>query len=242
MVMTDGPAITVPWTFRATDLMDMLETSMPGPALKKVTSWIMSRQFERLLHSQEVFQLLTQRCLWCDETVPLSQALVHLTITHGFDTRSIQVITEQLAKVAAQEHQGFWCSYCGALLPSNEVDYDIAPLPLDHLKHCPYITMVAVMLSYPVWYKRPYQPNVWPTTAEVERAYQSLHLKLMQFNVSHSDTVDTLGAAYEPLVECGLYMLSDPKFLEHARHTCLLCPSCVLYRMGVCAACENTRL
>ena len=167
--------------------------------------------------------MLTQRCLWCDETVPLSQALVHLTITHGFDTRSIQVITEQLAKVAAQEHQGFWCSYCGALLPSNEVDYDIAPLPLDHLKHCPYITMVAVMLSYPVWYKRPYQPNVWPTTAEVERAYQSLHLKLMQFNVSHSDTVDTLGAAYEPLVECGLYMLSDPKFLEHARHTCLLC-------------------
>ena len=55
MVMTDGPAITVPWTFRATDLLDMLETSLPGPALKKVTSWIMSRQFERLLQSQEVF-------------------------------------------------------------------------------------------------------------------------------------------------------------------------------------------
>ena len=223
MIVSHGPAITVPWTFRATDLMDMLETSLPGPALTKITSWIMSRQFERLLHSQEVFQLLTQRCIWCDEAVPLTQALVHLTITHGFDTRAIQVITDQLAAVAAQDHQGYWCSFCGALLPSTEVDFDIEALPLDHLKFCPYITMVAVMLSYPVWYKRPYQPDVWPTTTEVERAYQSMHLRLMQFNVSNSDTLDTLGAAYDPLVECGLYMLSDPKFLDHARHTCLIC-------------------
>ena len=137
MIKMFGPAITVPWTFRATDLLDMLETSLSGPVLRKVTSWIMSRQFERLLHSQDVFQLLTQRCIWCDEAVPLSQALVHLTITHGFDPRCLQVIIEQLAMVAAQEHEGFWCSFCGALMPSTEVDLDITPLPLDHLKHCP---------------------------------------------------------------------------------------------------------
>ena len=75
------------------------------------------------------------------------------------------------------------------------------------------------MLSYPVWNKRPYQPNVWPTTAEAERAYQCLHLKLMQFNVSPSDNLDTLGAAYEPLVECGLYMMSDPKFYGTGKDT-----------------------
>ena len=223
LISNSGHRIIVPWCYRTTDLMDIFETLLPGPTLKKIATMFMSRQFEQLLHAPEIFQLLSRRCIWCDETVELKHAMAHLRVAHSFDIQRLQVIIRQLAAVATQDHQGFWCSFCGELLPSGERDDDISPLPEKHMQQCTYIKLVALMLSYPVWHKKAYQPYQWPTTNEVERAYQRMHLSLVQYNVCPSAQHDTLGAAFEPLADCGIQSLSDPQFLELAKYTCLMC-------------------
>ena len=226
IIRTSDLKVAIPWSFRATDLMDLLETSVPATALKKITALIMSRQFELLINGQEVLHLLTSRCVWCDEAVPIRQALAHLQVTHAFDIRNIKVIIDQLAAVATQTHDGFWCSYCGELLPSTEIAFDIAPQPEKHMPLCPYITMLAVLLSYPMWHRSAFDPDVWPSTDEVERAYHSLHQRRQQFNVSFSDPPDTFGAAFELLAECGLDMLNDPQQMLEIRYKCLMCHKC----------------
>ena len=226
IIRTSDLQVAIPWSFRTTDVMDLLEMSLSEPALKKVATLIMSRQFEKLIDCPEVLQMLSQRCLWCNEAVNLSQALAPVRIIHDFDLRNIQVIVQQLAVVAAQTHDGFWCKYCGELLPSTEIACDIAPEPEKHLPQCPYIKMLAVMLSHPVWHKRPYDPDIWPGTDEVEKAYHDLQLRLIQFNVRPSATSDTFGATFEMLAECGLFMMSDPQFLQDIRHRCLQCHKC----------------
>ena len=242
IIRTSGLKVAIPWTFRATDLMDLLETSVTTSALKKITHLIMSRQFELLIDCPEVFQLLTHRCIWCDEAVPIRQALAHLQVAHTFDVRNIKLIIDQLAVVAAQTHDGFWCSYCGELLPSTEIAFDIAPQPEKHLPLCPYITMLAVMLSYPMWHRRPFDPDVWPSPDEVERAYHSLHQRRVQFNVRHSEVPDTFGAAFEPLAECGLDMLSDPQLLTDIKYKCLICHKSFFLPWKAFSTCSLTQL
>lgn len=158
LISNSGHRIIVPWCYRTTDLMDIFETLLPGPTLKKIATMFMSRQFEQLLHAPEIFQLLSRRCIWCDETVELKHAMAHLRVAHSFDIQRLQVIIRQLAAVATQDHQGFWCSFCGELLPSGEHDNNISPLPEKHMQQFTYIKLVALMLSYPVWHKKAYQP------------------------------------------------------------------------------------
>ena len=79
------------------------------------------------------------------------------------------------------------------------------------------------MFAHPIWCKSKYQPDVWPTVAQVERAWHGVDLRLMQYNVSDSALATPFGQAFEPLALSGIYMLSDPLFLEDCQHRCLLC-------------------
>ena len=215
--------ITVPWSFKPTDLMDIFDMLLTGPALKRVTWMLLTRQFEQLLLSSEVHQLVSRYCLWCDEAVPLSRALVHLRVRHHFDVSILQSLIQQLAEVAALHHQGHWCSYCNEILPFDQDDGEIVPNPEGHMVSCSYITMVAVMIAHPVWYKTKYQPDVWPTLQQVERVRRSHDLRLMQYNASDSALFTPFGQAFEPLALSGIYMLSDPLFLDDCKFRCLLC-------------------
>ena len=223
LLQTSGHKVIVPWAFKTTELLDIFETMLPGPTLQKTAALFISRQFEQLLHSPDVFRLLTQRCVWCAEAVPLKQAMAHLRVCHHYDISMLQEITKQLAVVAAQDHQGFWCSFCGELLPSGEIDDDIAPLPANHMPDCAYVKLVTLMISFPVWHKPQFQEHQWPTLHEVERANQQLQRSLMQFNVDPSAPADTLGSSFEPMAESGLVLLGDPSFLQTAKYTCLMC-------------------
>ena len=149
--------------------------------------------------------------------------MAHLKVCHHYDINMLKEITKQLAAVAAQDHQGFWCSYCGELLSSGEIDDDIAPLPAAHMPECAYVKLVTLMISFPVWHKKPFQEDQWPTLHEVARASQQMQRSLMQFNVDPSAPVDTLGSSFESMAESGLVLMSDPPFLQAAKYRCLMC-------------------
>ena len=67
LLHTSGHKVIVPWAFRTTELLDIFETMLPGPTLQKTASLFISRQFEQILLSPDVYRLLTQRCIWCAE-------------------------------------------------------------------------------------------------------------------------------------------------------------------------------
>ena len=108
-------------------------------------------------------------------------------------------------------------------MPCGEVNFDITPQPEKHMFECQYITMVAVMLAFPMWRKPPYVPGDWPPPDEVERARHGLEKQLIQFNVGPSVMDDELGLSYETLAISGLYLASEPEFLDTLRHRCLMC-------------------
>ena len=220
---TERQTIIIPWHYRATDLMDVLEPLVAEPVLSKVTTLMMTRRFEDVMMSTEVYQLLTQRCLLCDTVIPLSCARTHIRVAHNFDLRCLEAIIQQLATRAAQTHFDHWCSFCGQLLPYDLEDEDFTPRPEQHMLECDYIALVAMLLSYPVWYKKPFIPDEWPTIDEVERGSHEVHLQLMQFNAQPSAQVDALGQSFEQLAACGFFMMSDPKFLDQLHVHCLMC-------------------
>ena len=223
MLNDEATSIIIPWHYRAVDLMDVLEPLVTEPVLSKVTTLMLSRCFEDVMMSTEVYQLLTHRCLLCDTVIPLACARTHLRVAHNFDLRCLEVIIKQLAARAAQTHFDHWCSFCGTLLPYDLADEDFTPCPEEHLMECDYIALVAMLLSYPVWYKKPFQPDVWPTTDEVERGSHDMLLQLMQFNALPSDYPDALGQSFEQLAACGFFMMSDPAFLDRLNYHCLMC-------------------
>ena len=100
-------------------------------------------------------------------------------------------------------------------MPCGEVNFDITSQPEKHMFECQYITMVAVMLAFPMWRKPPYVPGDWPPPDEVERARHGLEKQLIQFNVGPSVMDDELGLSYETLAISGLYLASEPEFWTH---------------------------
>ena len=130
LMINDGATdIIIPWHYRATDLMDVLEPLVTEPVLSKVTTLMMTRRFKDVMMSTEVYQLLTQRCLLCDTVIPLSCARTHIRVAHNFDLRCLEAIIQQLATRAAQTHFDHWCSFCGQLLPYDLEDEDFTPRP-----------------------------------------------------------------------------------------------------------------
>ena len=117
LITQDNTPATIPWNYRAVDLMDVLEPVMSGPALTRVSVMMMARQFEALLLSPDLHRLLSSQCLRCDEAVPLHRALEHARLAHGFDVKCLTAIIEPLAKMAcdAHPHTDFWCEHCGIL-------------------------------------------------------------------------------------------------------------------------------
>ena len=223
MLNDGGPGIIVPWPYRAVDLMDVLEPLVTEPVLSKVTTLMMARRFEDVMMSTEVYQLLTQRCLLCDMRIPLSCARTHIRVAHDFDIRNLEIIIKQLACCAAKTHFEHWCSFCGTLLPYDLEDEEFTPCPLEHLMECDYIALIAMLLSFPVWYKKPLTLGEWPSIEEIERGSHAVQLQLMQFNAQPSALHDTLGQSYEQLAACGFYLMSDPKFHDRLHFHCLMC-------------------
>eukprot|EP00435_Cladocopium_sp_Y103_P014281 s3225_g3.t1 len=224
MLQRSGPAILIPWSYRATELIDFLDQLLPAAVLAKVTRLMLTRRFEDVMFSYDVYQLLTHRCLWCHEEVSLSQMRAHILAFHHFDSLTLNPITHQLAVQAAHHHSdGWYCDYCQELLPSDQIDLDIFPVPLRHLRDCEYLRLVATMLSFPVWHRPSYEMYRWPLPDEAADARQQLNLQRAQFNVGPSDDADTFGLSYEPLAACGLTLLHDPHFADTLGHQCLFC-------------------
>eukprot|EP00435_Cladocopium_sp_Y103_P055446 s1325_g18.t1 len=203
MLHRSGPMILIPWTYRATELIDFFEQLLPSPQLTQVTRLLMTRQFEAVLSHPAVYHLLTHRCPWCHDEVTLSSARAHVLAFHHFDLLSLQPIILQLATQAARHHgDGWYCEYCQELLPSVMIELVFQPQPLTHLRECEYIRLVALLISFPVWHKPAYELFRWPDPDEASLARQQLNLQQAQFNVGTSDHVDTFGLSYEPLALC----------------------------------------
>ena len=225
LLIQEGDPITIPWSFRATDLMDVFGPLLSGQDLIKVTTMILARQFDILLLCREVHRLLVSQCLICHEAIPLHRALEHVRACHHFNIRNLKAIIDQLARVAAAAHPptDFWCEHCGKLMPSIEANFDITPQPEMHMRDCPYIALVALMLAFPMWHHRPFEFGDWPSCDEVDRSRLRLERQLSLFNVGPSAADDVLGLSFETLALGGLAMVSDPTFLETLQHRCLMC-------------------
>ena len=60
LVHRSDEAIIIPWSYRATDLVDVFEPHfITGQTLTKVTTLMMARNFPAILHSPEVYRLVT---------------------------------------------------------------------------------------------------------------------------------------------------------------------------------------
>ena len=225
LITQDNAPVTIPWSFRATDLMDIFGPLLSGPALARVTAMMMARQFDTLLLCRDVHRLLVSQCLMCHEAVPLHRALEHVRTCHNFNIRSLKAIIDQLAKVAIAAHPStdFWCEHCGTLMPSIEANYDITPQPERHMSDCPFIALVALMLAFPMWHQRPLEFGEWPSCDEVDRSRLRLERQLALFNVGPSAPDDMFGLSFETLAIGGLSLASDSTFLEMLQYRCLMC-------------------
>ena len=225
LITQDNAPVTIPWSFRATDLMDIFGQLLTGPALARVTAMMMARQFDTLLLSRDVHRLLVSQCLMCHEAVPLHRALEHVRTCHNFNIRNLKAIIDQLAKVAIAAHPStdFWCEHCGTLMPSVEANYDITPQPEHHTSDCPFIALVALMLAFPMWHNRPSEFGEWPSCDEVDRSRLRLERQLVLFNVGPSASDNMFGLSFETLAIGGLSLASDSTFLEMLQYRCLMC-------------------
>ena len=92
LITQDTTSVIIPWHYRAVDILDVFEPLINGPALTRVSTMLMARQFEALMLSSDVHRLLTSQCIWCDEAVPIARAVDHLRTAHHFDPACLTAI------------------------------------------------------------------------------------------------------------------------------------------------------
>lgn len=175
--------IVVPWPFSSREIVQMLGDMLSVPDLRRIGLALISRRFHLLWQDSALLQLLSTRCLICQEAVSLSSIHAHLQVFHEIGRERVWFMVHQLAKLYADlMMEGTHCEWCGCLLPSYLVDACFQTAPWEHLQACPMMTQMALLLMMPRWSKPMYQPLRWPRQEEIAEARRLLDLRVWQFH------------------------------------------------------------
>jgi len=218
--------LLIPWQFRTDDLLSHIGDLLALHDFRRISLWLLTRQFDKLWKDPALLGMLKQHCAICGEAVPLQYITVHLRLEHQLGPNDLHLIVMQLSRIYTTEHsEEPYCDLCGELLPTLDV-LEFDPVPEMHLPGCPLILHLAAFLMHPVLYKPPYDPVAWPSPQDVESAYLKQEHQRLMYNAGHSDTA---GKEYDLLITCGHKMLQDASILDCISHQCLLCHQlCVL--------------
>ena len=212
--------ILIPWQFRTDDLLSHLGDHLALHDFRRISLWLITRQFDKLWKDPALLGLLKQRCAICGEAVSLQYITVHLRLEHQLGPNDLHLIVMQLCRIFSTEHsEEPYCDHCGELLPTLDV-LEFDPVPEMHLPGCPLILHLAAFLMHPVLHKPPFDPVSWPTPQALENAFRRQEHQRLMFNARH---LDTAGQEFDLLLSCGQQLLNDACITDCITHQCLLC-------------------
>jgi len=223
--------LLLPWQYRTDDLLSHIGDHLALHDFKRISLWLLTRQFDKLWKDPALLQMLKSRCAICGEAVSLQYITVHLRLEHQLGPNDLHLIVVQLTRIFSIEHsEEPYCDYCGELLPTLDV-LEFDPVPDMHLPGCPLILHLAAFLMHPILHKPPFDPVAWPTPKAIETAFQRQEHQRLMFNARN---LDTIGQEFDLLITCGLTVLQDDGIRNCITRQCLLCQKlCILPGMLV---------
>ena len=218
--------LLIPWQYRTDDLLSHIGDLLALPDFRRISLWLITRQFDKLWKDPALLRMLKQNCTICGEAVSLQYITVHLRLEHQLGPNDLHLIVMQLCRIYSAEHsEEPYCDHCGELLPTLDV-LEFDPVPDMHLPGCPLILHMAAFLMHPVLHKSPFDPSSWPSPQAIETAFQRREHQRLMFNVRHSDTA---GQDFDQLIKCGPHLLQDSGIQAIIKQQCLLCHTlCIL--------------
>ena len=220
MVVQAHWSVLIPWQFRTDDLLSHIGDLLPLNDFRRISMWLLTRQFDKLWKDPALLGMLKHHCAICGEAVSLQYIAVHLRLEHQLGPNDLHLLVMQLCRIFSVEHSDEpHCDHCGELLPTLDV-LAFDPVPDMHLPGCPLILHLAAFLMHPVLYKSPYDPVSWPTPQAIESAFQRQEHQRLMFNARN---LDTAGQEFDLLISCGLQLLQDATIRDCVAHQCLLC-------------------
>ena len=212
--------LLIPWQFRTDDLLSHVGDLMALSDFRRISLWLITRQFDKLWKDPALLHMLKQNCTICGAAVSLQYITVHLRLEHQLGPNDLHLIVMQLCRIYSAEHsEDRYCDHCGELLPTLDV-LEFDPVPDMHLPGCPLILHMAAFLMHPVLHKSPFDPSAWPSPQAIEVAFQRQERQRLMFNVRPSDTA---GQDFDQLIKCGLHLLQDSGIQAMLTQQCLLC-------------------
>ncbi|CAL1145226.1 unnamed protein product [Cladocopium goreaui] len=199
--------IVVPWAFNSTDVVHLLSDMMPLPSVQRVGLALMSRQFYWIWQDPILLRTLATRCLLCQEAVDLQCIHAHLRVFHQVEPERVWYMVQQLCQVYANlMMEGAHCEWCRELMPSYFTDDELQYDPEEHLKSCPMMTQMALLLMMPRWSKPMLPLHTWPRQEDIAENHRLLELRIWQHN---ADPSDTYGMSLDIIAKSGLDFAQD---------------------------------
>ena len=213
--------IVVPWAFNSTDVMHLLSDMMPLPSVQRVGLALMSRQFYWIWQDPILLRTLATRCLLCQEAVDLQCIHAHLRVFHQVEPERVWYMVQQLCQVYANlMMEGAHCEWCRELMPSYFTDDELQYDPEEHLKSCPMMTQMALLLMMPRWSKPMLPLHTWPRQEDIAENHRLLELRIWQHN---ADPSDTYGMSLDIIAKSGLDFAQDAWIADGLMYRCLIC-------------------
>ena len=216
--------VVLPWSYGSHDLATGVSEMLPLQALQRVTLAMMARNFHKLWQDGDLELMLKTRCLLCQENVPLWQIRAHLSVVHQVTLEQVKYVMPQVAKIFADlNSEVVQCEWCSTTLPTWSTDEEDVPDHLTHMKECPYVMQMALLLMMPKWHCPALQPMAWSTQEHISAVRRQHALQKWQL---HAGISDTFGLSLETVAQFGLQMMTDPIIAETVGYRCLLCGRC----------------
>lgn len=216
-----GMPILIPYCFKAKDLIDLLINLVSPGHLQELTVNLMMRRFGSLWQHRGLLQMLRVTCLVCQENVTLHGMQAHLRAAHGMNLPRFQFHMNQLADIFTALHSPDpACDYCGEYLHSTITAEGMELMVREHLRTCPLMMQLSVLLSHPIW-ERDFHPVVtWPSNEVMLEAHRQRTQRQYHFQAPISESMDSVLLMYANWAKT---FLEDDWMLQHMSHSCLIC-------------------
>ena len=222
MVYEDlGMPIFVPYCFKAKDVIDLLINLVSPNHLQELAVHLMMRRFGNLWQHRGLLQMLRVTCLICQTNVSLNSMQTHLRVEHNMTMPRFAYHMHQLADIFYMLHSSDpACDYCGAYLDTDVNSDDLDPMLREHLRVCPLMMQMAVLLSQPLWEREFTSDVTWPTQEVLLDTHRKRANRRWQFQVPLSEPAD---CSLMMLANCAKHFLDDTWMTQYMSYGCLLC-------------------
>ena len=122
MVVQARWSVLIPWQFRTDDLLSHIGDLLPLNDFRRISMWLLTRQFDKLWKDPALLGMLKHHCAICGEAVSLQYIAVHLRLEHQLGPNDLHLLVMQLCRIFSVEHSDEpHCDHCGELLLTLDV-------------------------------------------------------------------------------------------------------------------------